>query len=71
MGIHKGILCVPVTGSVTRGIPTQSVGTIKKVNFAFNFGIRNITVEVYHEAFSALDGVERSVFGNASLNIKF
>lgn len=23
----------------------------KKVNFAFNFGIRNITDEVYHEAF--------------------
>lgn len=43
----------------------------KKVNFAFNFGVRNITDEVYHEAFSALDGVERSVFGNISLKIKF
>ncbi len=43
----------------------------KKVNFAFNFGVRNITDEVYHEAYSALDGVERSAFGNVSLKIKF
>ena len=42
-----------------------------RVNFAFNFGIRNLTNEVYHEAFSALDGVERSVFGNVSLQMKF
>ena len=43
----------------------------KKVNFAFNFGVRNLTDEVYHEAFSALDGVKRTVFGNLSLQIKF
>ena len=43
----------------------------KKVNFAFNFGVRNLTNEVYHEAFSALDGVKRTVFGNVSLQIEF
>lgn len=43
----------------------------KRVNFALNLGVRNLTDEVYHEAFFALDGVKRTVFGNVSLQIKF
>jgi len=36
---------------------------------AFNLGIRNLTDEVYHEPFSALDGLKRSYFFNVSVEI--
>lgn len=42
----------------------------EKVNFVFNFGVRNLTNTIYHEAYSALDGVKRTVFGNVSLQLQ-
>lgn len=41
-----------------------------QINFAINFGVRNLTDAVYHEAYSALDGVKRTMFGNVSIQIK-
>ncbi len=41
-----------------------------QVNFALNLGVRNLTDAVYHEAYNALDGVKRTVFGNFSIQIK-
>lgn len=42
-----------------------------KANIVLNFGIRNLTNTSYHEAFSALDGLKRTVFGNVSMQLRY
>jgi len=39
-------------------------------NISFNGGIKNISNTVYHEAYSPLDGVERSFFFNISIALE-
>jgi len=36
----------------------------------FNAGVRNLGNKIYHEAFSVLDGLERSFFFNVSLEME-